>query len=121
MSVIKFDIGDRVVMIDNGEIRRGTIRKIFDTIGIGFVEFDGGEELEKVILVDIALEPKPDPAPEETNEPVDQLEVTVTPTVFARMALETVIDFTDDVSIAMMLNAFVTKLSKRMFTGVDDD
>lgn len=109
---MRFNVDDRVVMIEGSEIRRGTIRKIFDTIGIGFVEFDGGDELEKVILVDIALEPKPDPAPEE--KPVDSSEMT--PVKFVEAAIKTIIDFTDDVTTSLMLNEFVTKLGKRIFT-----
>lgn len=120
MNNVKFNIDDRVVTIEGSEIRRGTIKKLFDEIGIGFVEFDDGEELEKVILVDIALEPKPDPIPE-TEESVDPLKVNISMVDFIDMAIKTIIEFTDDVATSLTLNAFAMKLNEKMFTGVDDD
>lgn len=88
---IKMNIGDRVVMIENHELRRGVIRNIYTDIPtpILVVEFDDGE-IEKVYPGDVALEPKTeikeDQEVKEEKKPVEKSEITITPEEFMEIA-----------------------------------
>ena len=91
---IKMSVGDRVIMIKNHELRKGTIRKIYADIStpILVIEFDDGE-IEKVYPKDVALEPKTErqetePVKEEVKEkkPVEKSEITITPEEFREIS-----------------------------------
>lgn len=59
----KFNIGDRVMTIENGEIRKGVVHNVFDSVPVIIVEFEGGN-IEKVAVDRLALEPKTEVKPE---------------------------------------------------------
>ena len=121
---IKMSIGDRVVMIDNHELRRGTILNMYVDIPtpILVVEFDDGA-IEKVYPKDVALEPKAErqedePVKEEVKEkkPVEKSEITITPEEFENIAVDMVVEFAEDkFMLAFMLIAFCEKLHKKLF------
>ena len=121
---IKMSIGDRVVMIENHEIRRGTILNMYVDIPtpILVVEFDDGA-IEKVYPKDVALEPKSEvkedlEVKEEVKEkkPVEKSEITITPEEFENIAVDTVVEVAkDNFVLAMALSAFCEKLHKKLF------
>lgn len=80
MERIKIAAEDRVITIKDGNIYRGTVKKIFELDPpVLMVEFDDGN-IEKISLSDVALEPKPETP--EKNEPVEKSEITITPGKF---------------------------------------
>lgn len=122
---IKMSIGDRVVKIDNHELRRGVIRKIYADIPtpILVVEFDDGE-VEKVYPNDVALEPKTEVKEdqevkeEKNSEPVEKSEITITPEEFEEIASNVVAkEVVKGGAMVMMLGAILmAKLHDALFT-----
>ena len=120
---VKMSVGDRVVMIENHELRRGVIRNIYTDIPtpILVVEFDDGE-IEKVYPGDVALEPKvevkEDQEVKEEKKPVEKSEITITPGEFEEIAVDTVVEFAKDkFMLALALSAFCETLHKKLFTN----
>lgn len=54
-----FNVGDHVMTIENGEIRKGVVNKVFPGMPVIFVEFEDGN-IEKVAVDRLALEPRKD-------------------------------------------------------------
>ena len=127
---IKMSIGDRVVMIENHEIRRGTILNMYVDIPtpILVVEFDDGA-IEKVYPKDVALEPKAEvkenqEVKEEVKEkkPVEKSEITITPEEFENIALNTVVEFAKGESIVgLMLSVFCSDLHTALFAYEEEN
>jgi len=86
----KFNIGDRVITVENGEIRRGVVRNVFDFLAMVVVEFDDGS-IEKVRSEWMAFEPKTEVKPEveakEEKKPIEKSEITITPDEFRDLAV----------------------------------
>lgn len=78
----KFTEGTRVVVIDN-RIRKGVIDHLYDDLEIAIVKFEDGE-VDKVryryITVDVENQE------EETTEPLEKSEITITPDEFREIA-----------------------------------
>ena len=124
---IKMSIGDRVVMIENHEIRRGTILNMYVDIPtpILVVEFDDGA-IEKVYPKDVALEPKAevkeDQEVKEETKPVEKSEITITPEEFSKIAVDTIIKFTkDDPIVSLALTVFISELHMALFVDEDEN
>ena len=124
---IKMSIGDRVVMIENHEIRRGTILNMYVDIPtpILVVEFDDGA-IEKVYPKDVALEPKAevkeDQEVKEETKPVEKSEITITPEEFSKIAVDTIIKFTkDDPIVSLALTVFISELHIALFVDEDEN
>jgi hypothetical protein len=89
--MIKFDIGDRVIVIEDNEVKKGTIKKIFYELHTFIVEFDDGN-VGKVSDRNIAPEPKAETTAEseaqEKREDVPRMksEVTITPREFREIS-----------------------------------
>lgn len=56
--MIKFEIDDRVITVENGAVRHGVITQTFECIPVVIVKFDDGE-VEKVNPFHLAIEPIP--------------------------------------------------------------
>lgn len=92
---IKMSVGDRVVIVEDSELRKGTIEKIFSEIApvILLVKFDNGE-MRKMLPTDVALEPKENDQEkkvDEHSEPVEKTEITITPEEFSKIATKLVV------------------------------
>lgn len=119
---IKMSVGDRVVMIENHELRRGVIRKIYDDIPtpVLMVEFDDGE-IEKVYPGDVAIEPKAevkeDQEVKEEKKPIEKSEITITPDEFMEIASNVVAkEAVQGGAMLMMLGTILmTKLHEKLF------
>ena len=88
----KFNVGDRVVVIDFSEIRSGVIRNIYPEVNTAIVAFVDGE-VEKISIDRMALEKVETveiPETEETHEsePVEKSEITITPDEFRETACD---------------------------------
>lgn len=119
---IKMNIGDRVVMIENHELRRGVIRNIYTDIPtpILVVEFDDGE-IEKVYPGDVALEPKAevkeDQEVKEEKKPVKKSEITITPEEFSKIATNLVVEESEQggTILIMVGTILMAKLHEKLF------
>ena len=123
MRASKFEIGDPVVTIKDGEIRKGVVYKTFDQYPMMIVEFEDGS-IEKVAVSQVAPEPKAEPTPEaedqvkEERGPVEDSAITITPEKF----LEVVVDAVENVSsgdalVRLVLSGFISKLYATLFMG----
>ena len=119
---IKMNIGDRVVMIENHELRRGVIRNIYTDIPtpILVVEFDDGE-IEKVYPGDVALEPKAevkeDQEVKEEKKPVEKSEITITPEEFREISTHLVVEESEQggAILIMVGTILMAKLHEKLF------
>ena len=82
----KYNVGDRVVVIEDSEIRKGTISVVVDNSPIVVVRFDDGN-VEKRHVCHLAVMPKTEPQPEEKTEATPKLpfksEITITQNEFS--------------------------------------
>ena len=99
----KFKIGDRVIVIEDNEVKRGTIKNIYPELCTIIVEFDDGN-VGKVSELFIAHEPKTETKAETTVEseveekhedaPRMRSEITITPDEFREVAVKVISDHT---------------------------
>jgi hypothetical protein len=66
----------RVIIIENNEIRRGTVGKVFEGLGVAIVNFDDGN-VEKIGLNALAIEPVVEQV-EEVQEPTESEDKEIT-------------------------------------------
>ena len=115
---VKMSVGDRVIMIKNHELRRGTIKNIYADIPVPVlvVEFDDGE-VEKVYPGDVALEPKAEVKEEKAPEPVEKSSITITPDEFREIASDLVAEESKKGGLLLMSlgTILVTKLHMALF------
>lgn len=118
----KIGIGDRVITIENREIRRGLVKRIFDEdipYPIIIVEFDDGE-IKKCFLDKIVLESEIKNAAEEEekpiNEPIEKSEVTIAPAEFKKMVGEIIAKESENNSyLDWVFCKFASKIHKALF------
>ena len=112
--------GDTVAIIEHGEIKKGILKDVKDLDRpVAIVDFDG--EVRKVLLEDLAK--VQEDIKEETEdiqedkEPVEKSEITITPEEFQKIAIETIVNETEDHSpiIGFVFTSFVVKLRKALF------
>lgn len=130
----KFNIGDRVIVIDGNEIARGTIKNVHFELNIFIVEFDDGS-VNKVALDKIALESKAEtttePEDKETREDASRMksEITITPDEFKRVAIEVLSEVTahgegnifENFAFGMKVIPILTSISARLFLEDDSE
>lgn len=81
----KFNPDTRVGVLENGDIRKGTIKKVHNEFEIAIVEFEDGN-VEKVhfsklgLLSEEKVQDNQDP-----KEPVEKSEITITPEEFKKI------------------------------------
>lgn len=84
MSKVNFNIGDKIVTIKDGELRKGVIKNEYPVNPpVLAIKFEDGT-IEKVFSSDVAPEPKAET--QEKNEPVEKSEITIAPDEFREIA-----------------------------------
>lgn len=92
MQKVEFSIGDKVVTIKDGELRKGVVKNFFPVNPpIFLIEFEDGT-VEKVLYNNVAPEPKTE-TPEE-NAPVEKSEITITPDEFREITCRVIAEET---------------------------
>lgn len=116
MGKVSFDIGDKVVTIKDGELRKGVIKKIFElNPPICIIEAEDGT-LAKVYCRDVALAPEPKTETQEESEPVVKSEITITPDEFQDISCRVVAEMTENnLGAAWALMSLVAKLYMALF------
>ena len=115
----EFNIGDRVMTIENNEVRKGTIKQTYIPFpDVVIVEFDDGD-IEKVRTETLALEPKSEIAQNKpTGDQVEKSEITITPGEFRNTGVNLIIKLTAEKPIVgFALTAFLVELHKALFFG----
>lgn len=115
MKHIEFDIGNKVVTIKDGELRKGVVKYCYPIYPPVFaVEFEDGT-VEKVHYNNIAPEPKTE-TPEERIEPVEKSEITITPDEFSSIAARIIVEETgSDVLTGLRFASIIGKLREALF------
>lgn len=126
MSLIKFEIGDQVMAIENNTVREGVIMNFFPDVNppMLIVKFEDGE-VEKVPLTAVALKPKIETSNEQSIErvckPVEVSETMIDSAKFQEIAIKTIIEESDDdITLMLTFGIFVDKLRKALF-GTNDE
>lgn len=118
---VNFNLGDRVMTIQNSKPRYGTIRTIggngYETIAIVNVETDNPNEGEviKVRVSDLILV-------EETEvkktEPVEKSSITITPSEFTLIGLQVIAKVIEkNPRSKLVFTTFLAELHKALFFG----
>lgn len=82
----KFNVGMRVVVIENNVVRKGVIRTLYESLEMAIVEYDDGN-VEKVHFSYLGIESETNDQEEETTEPLEKSEITITPDEFKKIAV----------------------------------
>lgn len=108
--------GVRVIVFDRdtNEIKKGVIDKAYSEMEIAIVKFDDGN-IEKVPYEHLHIESENDV--QETTEPVEKSEITITPEEFQKIAVGVITE--ESLKGGPLLNAIgtilVSKLHKALF------
>ena len=118
MLEIEFNIGDKIVTIKDGELRKGVIRNFSpSTPPVFIIEFEDGT-VEKVLYNNIAPEPKVE-TQEEKNKSVEKTEITITPDEFKKITCRVIAEETKNFqTIGLVVAGVMGKVHKALF--VDD-
>ena len=81
----KFDVGMRVVVIENNVVRKGVIKTLYESLEMSIVEFDDGN-VEKVHFSRLGIESETNDQEEKTTESLEKSEITITPDEFREIA-----------------------------------
>ena len=115
MKQIDLTIGDKVINIKDGELRKGVIKKFYPIDPPIFViEFEDGS-VEKILTTDLAPAPK---TPEEENKPIEKSDITITPDEFKKIAYNVIADIakeTNDFELVLTVTSVWAKLYKALF------
>ncbi len=116
MKHIDFSVGDKIVTVENGELRKGVIKKFFPMDPpIFVVEFEDGT-VEKVLYSDMTKEPKAETPETEKNEPVEKPEITITPEKFREIAVRVVAEATKDrIVVGLAVIQIMAKIHRALF------
>ena len=122
----KLKEGVRVVMIDHdtNTLRKGVINQAYSEMEIAIVKFDDGE-VEKVPYEHLGIEPENDV--QETTEPVEKSEITITPEEFRNISSHVIKEITDKLEnnsgvIGLTMIVFASELHNALFRSeVDND
>ena len=114
MKKISFNIGDKVVTIENGELRKGVIRNIYPmNPPICVIEFEDGT-VKKELYSSVAPEPKAET--QEEIAPIEKAEITITPDKFKEIACRVIAEETKDrISLGLVIAGIVSKIHKALF------
>lgn len=117
MKEISFNVGDRVMVINDCQLRKGVIKNFYPvTPPVFAVEFEDGT-VEKVSYNNVAPEPKAEIATEE-NESVEKSEITITPKEFMELSCDIIAEETKDYKIlGFMVAKIVSKIHTALFFG----
>ena len=129
MRKISFSIGERVAVIEDNKIAYGAILKIFPEVvtPVVVVQFEDGNvgkvEIDKIAKVEAKDQTEESTKDQEHKEPIEKAEITITPEEFRKIAIETIVNETEDLSpiIDFAFTRFVAKLHKALFFGASRD
>lgn len=115
MKRINFNMGDKVVTVKDGELRKGVIKNVYPVNPpVVAVKFEDGT-VEKVFQSDIALEPDIE-TPDETNEPAEKPEITITPDKFRDISCRVIAEeIKSNLLLAVAFSSIMSKIHNALF------
>lgn len=121
MHEMKFNVGDRIVTVINGELRKGVIKELYQVSPpVVVVRLEDGS-LAKVLYNDIAPEPQAEDNQGE-NKPIEKPEITITPDEFKKIAARVIVEETEDHPIAGLAFAvMVRKIYNALFVDESEN
>lgn len=110
MKMVDFNVGDKIVTIKDGELRKGVVKNFYPMVTppVFAIEFEDGT-VEKVLYNNIAPEPKTE-TPEEEIEPVEKSEITITPDEFREITCRVIAEETTEHKVVGL--AFASLMGK---------
>lgn len=113
-----YETNDRVIMVEDGEIRHGVIAQVFEHVPVVIVKFDDGE-VEKVNPQRLANEPIEKKEEPKVKEKVEEA-ITLTKSEFIRkMAEMTVKEFVQKedtpIEVTLLFGLFTSKATTKLF------
>lgn len=118
---MKIDKGDRVGIIENGKIVKGTIKEVYLEVGYAVVAFDCGD-VKKVLLSNLAVLPEENQEPKSPTEPVEKSEITITPEEFRNIACDVVARKTkDNPLVGLVTTLLLADIHKALFIEGDNE
>lgn len=117
MSKLKEGVRVIVFDLDTNEIKKGVIDKAYSEMEIAIVKFDDGN-VEKVPYEHLHIEPENDV--QETTEPVEKSEITITPEEFRNISSHVIEEITDKLEdkrgvIGLTMIVFAAELNNALF------
>lgn len=114
MNNVKFEIGDKIVTIRDGELRKGVVKNSYPVNPLVLaIEFEDGT-VEKVFSSDVA--PEPTTETPEQNEPKEKEEITITPDEFREIASRVIAKETkDNYLVGYAFASLVGEIYKALF------
>lgn len=121
MEKVKFQVGDKVVTIEQSQLKRGVIKDIYHLgTPILIVQFENGD-VEKCVLSDVA--PAPVDCPKTESD--EKNEVTISENEFRDIGLNLITDLTVDKTISVAEGTIVTiilkVIDKKLFCDESND
>lgn len=116
MNKLTCKIGDNVVVIEEGELRNGVVKNIYNEVNppIYAVEFENG--IEKVPFNKVAPAPKTETPEEPKREPVEKQEITITPDEFREISCRVIAEETKGFHIVgLSCSMIIAKIHKALF------
>lgn len=117
----KLTEGTKVVVVKDGELVQGTVKSVYDVIGMAIVDF--GEsmcekvQIDKIAIADASTEK------DETPTPVEKSEITITRDEFDEKCLKIAIALgrSEDPVIGLTYSLAYAKLRKVLFKDEDPE
>lgn len=121
MHEMKFNVGDRIVTVIDGELRKGVIKELYQVNHpVVIVRLEDGR-LAKVRYNDIAPEPQAEDNQGE-NKHIEKPGITITPDEFTEIAARVIVEETEDhPMMALAFSILVSKLLTALFTDESEN
>ena len=111
MSKVK--VGDRVIVIDNNELKKATVKNIY--VNVAIIEYDDGY-LDKKRIDDLAPEPVQEIPEEKPTEPVEKSEVTITRDEYRKIGIDVLTKLSKDEPMMGLLGiAVIGEIERKLF------
>lgn len=119
----KFEIDQKVYVVDNGVLKPGTIHAVYDTLEYAVVRYDDGE-MQKVMFEHIAVMQE-EKETEKPSEPVLKSEITITQNEFmeigSRVLAETAYESDGGFELMGIFARLLAKMHTALFVEGPDD
>lgn len=115
-----FEIGQKVIVIQNNEMRKGKIEEVYGDLGLAIVMFEDSN-IEKVPISRLAIAPVEDEP--KNSKPGEKSEITITPDEFKKIASDLIANESKKggVAIIMVGSILMARLHTKLFSEADND
>lgn len=118
---MKINEGDKVGIIENGQLLKGVVKSVYPEINSAVVKFDSGD-VEKVALTNLAV--LPEEKNQEPKKPVEKSEITITREDFRKIVAKEVAKASKETGSGIVGLAFISfgvDLERALFVEGEND